>query len=68
MQEQQHLSSSATRAIAVSRRRGIFQSMQFWFDKPLVGIEISPCVLSFFFFFFFFFLLVACLVGLGFER
>lgn len=45
-QEQQHLSASATRAISVSRRRGVFQSMEFWFEKPLVNLEITPYVNS----------------------
>jgi hypothetical protein len=41
-QEQQHLSASANRAISIGRRRGLFHSMQFWFEDPLISIELSP--------------------------
>ena len=41
-QEQQHLAQAAIRAINISRRRGIFRSMEFWFDGPLVGLDLAP--------------------------
>lgn len=41
-QEQQHLSASANRAISIGRRRGLFHSMQLWFDDPLLSIALSP--------------------------
>lgn len=41
-QEQHHLSSSATRAVSLARRRGLFHSMEFWLEKPLLSIELAP--------------------------